>query len=83
MFEYAFKIAANEEGFVQVGNSIPSACNPAQFIHKISLFILLLNVIRQAGTTADACTSRMIQHSAPLAQRRMLYEYPINRLPVQ
>lgn len=27
-----------------------------QFIDKCSLFILLLNVIRHAGTAAEACT---------------------------
>jgi hypothetical protein len=43
-----------------------------QFIDKSSLFILLLNVVRHAGTTADTRTSLMIIASALLAQNRML-----------
>jgi len=53
----AIALQATENGFVQVGNSVfRLPITDVQFIHKSSLFILLLNVIRQAGTTVDACT---------------------------
>jgi hypothetical protein len=40
---------------VQVGNSVfRLPVTAVQFINKSSLFILLLNVIRHAGTEADA-----------------------------
>jgi len=47
----------NVDGFVQVGNSVfRLPLTEVQFINKSSLFVLLLNVIRQAGTTADEST---------------------------
>ena len=45
------------DGFVQVGDfTFRLPITEVQFIGKCSLFILLLGVIRHAGTAADACT---------------------------
>jgi hypothetical protein len=50
-------MAGNIQGFVQVGNSVfLLPITAAQFIKQSSLFVPQLNVIRHAGTKADACT---------------------------
>jgi hypothetical protein len=44
-------------GLQQVGNRISSARTVAKFIAKSSLFILSLNRVFSAGTTAESCTN--------------------------
>ncbi len=56
LIAYIGDVSSTFNGFVQVWNTVfRLPVTEVQFINKSSLFVLLLNIIRHAGTAADVC----------------------------